>query len=196
MKSAAMISCAASRCSAGACPVGNVRSIARLYASMASDGYHNSPAAALATTAAMLPTEGSAIELKNFRSCYAPLPYGATRLDAKCLPGDFLFLTYDIEGLKFDEQTGKASFVTVLELFDENAKLIFNKETPNEVIAQLGGSRPQRFLKRGECGFGALIDLGLFAQLVHHGGVIEELVFELCECAFKGFNLLLRAEVN
>ena len=88
-----------------------------------------------------LPTEASAIELKNFRSCYAPLPYGATRLDAKCLPGDFLFLTYDIEGLKFDEQTGKASFVTVLELFDENAKLIFNKETPNEVIAQLGGSR-------------------------------------------------------
>lgn len=87
------------------------------------------------------PSLAPALELKNFRACYAPLPYGATRADAKCLPGDFLFLTYDIEGLKFDDKTGKASFVTVLELFDDQAKLIFNKETPNEVVPHLGGSR-------------------------------------------------------
>jgi len=87
------------------------------------------------------PAVAPAVELKNFRACYAPLPFGATRADAKCLPGDFLFLTYDIEGLKFDDKTGKASFVTVLELFDDQAKLIFNKETPNEVVPHLGGSR-------------------------------------------------------
>jgi hypothetical protein len=87
------------------------------------------------------PALAPAVELKNFRACYAPLPFGATRADAKCLPGDFLFLTYDIEGLKFDDKTGKASFVTVLELFDDQAKLIFNKETPNEVVPHLGGSR-------------------------------------------------------
>ena len=88
-----------------------------------------------------LPSAATAIELKNFRSCYAPLPFGATRPEAKCLPGDFLFLTYDIEGLKFDPENGKASFVTVLELFDSKPALIFKKETPNEVIPQLGGSR-------------------------------------------------------
>jgi hypothetical protein len=97
------------------------------------------PLLALAMLA--VPALAPAIDLKNFRSCYAPLPFGATRPEAKCLPGDFLFLTYDIEGLKFDDKTGKASFVTVLELFDDKAKLIFKKETPNEVVPQLGGSR-------------------------------------------------------
>ena len=71
-----------------------------------------------------------ALELKNFRPCYAPVPFGANRTDAKCLPGDFIFLTYDIEGLKFDDKTGKASFVTILELFDSKANLVFNKEDP------------------------------------------------------------------
>lgn len=90
----------------------------------------------------ILPGAASALELKNFRPCYAPLPFGANRTDGKCLPGDFLFFTYDIEGLKFDEKTGKAKYVTVIELFDSQAKPLFPaKETPNEVVAQLGGSR-------------------------------------------------------
>lgn len=88
-----------------------------------------------------VPTAAPAVELKNFRACYAPLPYGATRADAKCLPGDFIFVTYDIEGLKFDEKTGKASFVTVLELFNDQAEKILHKETPTEVVPHLGGSR-------------------------------------------------------
>ncbi|MCI0685303.1 MAG: hypothetical protein L0Y71_24660 [Gemmataceae bacterium] len=97
------------------------------------------PLAIVALLAA--PAAAPAVELKNFRVCYAPLPFGATRVDAKCLPGDFLFVTYDIEALKFDDKTGKASFVTVLELFDAQAKEIFKKETPSEVVAHLGGSR-------------------------------------------------------
>jgi hypothetical protein len=91
--------------------------------------------------ALLVPASASAVEIKNFRPCYMPVPYGATRQDVKCLPGDYIFFTYDIEGLKFDEKTGKASFVTILELFDAKATLVFKKETPNEVIPQLGGTR-------------------------------------------------------
>jgi hypothetical protein len=89
-----------------------------------------------------VPGSASALELKNFRPCYAPFPFGATRTDAKCLPGDFLFFTYDIEGLKFDDKTGKASYVTVVEVFDPKQARVFGpKETPGEFVPQLGGSR-------------------------------------------------------
>lgn len=82
-----------------------------------------------------------ALELKNFRPCFAPLPFGANRTDAKCLPGDFLYFTYDIEGLKFDDKTGKASFDTIVELFDAQATKLLDKRTPNTMAAHLGGSR-------------------------------------------------------
>src|SRR5438094_45403 len=69
-------------------------------------------------------------------------PLGATRADTRCLPGDALFLSYDIEGLKFDDVSGKANYTTILELFDKDAKAVFDpKKTPNEVTAQLGGTR-------------------------------------------------------
>ena len=98
--------------------------------------------AIMALAVLALPTPSFAVELKNFRVCYAPLPLGATRPNDKCLPGDFLFLTYDIEGLKIDDKSGKANFVTVLEIFDEKANPVSpRKETPNEVVLQLGGSR-------------------------------------------------------
>jgi hypothetical protein len=98
--------------------------------------------AALFAILLSMPASALAVEIKNFRPCYAPLPFGATRTGVKCLPGDFIFFTYDIEGLKFDPKTGKASFVTILELFDDKAKPVFDaKKTPNEVIPQLGGTR-------------------------------------------------------
>ena len=83
----------------------------------------------------------NALELKNVRARFAPVPFGAVRSSVKCLPGDFLFITYDIEGLKFDDKTSKANYLTVLELFDPKNALIFKKDTPNEVIPQLGGTR-------------------------------------------------------
>lgn len=86
----------------------------------------------------LMPGLAGALELKNVRPSYGPL--GAYRTDLKCLPGDVLFLTYDIEGLTFDK-TGKASYLTTLELVDSGNKVIFKKDTPNEVVAQLGGTR-------------------------------------------------------
>ena len=84
-----------------------------------------------------LPGSSSAVEIKNIRPCYAP--FGATRFDTKCLPGDVLFITYDIEGLVVKDD--KVSYVTILELLDSSGKSIFKKETENDVVPQLGGTR-------------------------------------------------------
>ncbi len=81
----------------------------------------------------------TALELTNVRPSYGPL--GATRVNTKCVPGDSLFLTYDIEGLKINEKTGRASYVTTLELIDGTGQVAFKKETPNDVAPQLGGTR-------------------------------------------------------
>lgn len=79
------------------------------------------------------------LDLKNVRLSFGP--QGATRTENKFLPGDYLFMTYDIEGLKFDDKTGKSNYKTTLEVWDSNKKKIFQKDTPNEVTAQLGGTR-------------------------------------------------------
>jgi hypothetical protein len=90
----------------------------------------------------VLPAVADAVEIKNFRPCYAPLYLGTERKSDKLLPGDVLFATYDIVDLKTDPKTGKASFVTIVELFDASAKSLFEpKETPNEVAFHLGGTR-------------------------------------------------------
>jgi hypothetical protein len=88
---------------------------------------------------ALIGTASPALELKNVRPSFGPL--GATRTDVKCLPGDVLFINYDIDGLKFDEKNGKANYTTILELIDSNNKVIFRKDTPNQTISQLGGTR-------------------------------------------------------
>lgn len=85
----------------------------------------------------LLPNLCEAVEIKNIRPCYAP--FGATRLEPKCLPGDVLFLTYDIENLTLKD--GKASYITILELLDDKGKSIFKEETKNNVVPQLGGAR-------------------------------------------------------
>lgn len=92
----------------------------------------------LAGLLVLTPSAAQALELKNIRPSYGPL--GATRLDSKFLPGDYLFITYDIDGLKLDDKN-KASYVILLEVFDANAKAIFKKETPNVIIPQLGTTR-------------------------------------------------------
>jgi hypothetical protein len=89
-------------------------------------------------TLCLCPSLSSAVDIKNIRPCYGPL--GATRFDKKCLPGDVFFMTYDLENLALDK-TGKASYTTTLELLDAQQKVLFKKETPNDVVPQLGGTR-------------------------------------------------------
>ena len=80
------------------------------------------------------------LKLKNQRLCYGPV--GATRADSKFLPGDYLCLTYEIDGIKIDAKTGKAKFLTHMELINlKTQKKEFEKPTPSEVVAMLGGSK-------------------------------------------------------
>jgi hypothetical protein len=87
----------------------------------------------------LMPLTASALELKNIRPSYGPL--GATRDNPKCVPGDSLFISYDIEGLKINPKTGKANYVTTLELIDSSNQVAFQKPTTNDVVLPLGGAR-------------------------------------------------------
>jgi hypothetical protein len=83
-----------------------------------------------------------AVEIKKLRPCYHPVFLSAARTSDKLLLGDVLFLTYDIDGLKIDPKTKKASFIVVEEIFDSVAKpLEAPKQTPHEVFLHLGGQR-------------------------------------------------------
>ena len=96
-------------------------------------------ASAAALILTLVPAPTFALEFKNIRPCYGPL--GATRTDNKFLPGDLLYISYEIEGLKVDPKSKKAAYVTLLEVFSSTKEKIFSKETPNEMAPQLGGDR-------------------------------------------------------
>jgi hypothetical protein len=83
-------------------------------------------------------TTASAVDLKNIRLRYGPM--GAVRESKLVLPGDLIFMSYDIENLTLDK-AGKASYVTILELLDAQDKVIYDSKTPMEVLPQLGGTR-------------------------------------------------------
>jgi len=87
----------------------------------------------------LCPFPAQALELKNIRPSYGP--FGATRLETKCVPGDFLFITYDIEGLRINNKTFRANYTTTLELFDSTNTVAFEKKYTNDVALPLGGTR-------------------------------------------------------
>jgi hypothetical protein len=87
----------------------------------------------------LIPGSVQALELKNVRATCGP--FGVPRLETKFLPGDVLFLHYDIEGLQIDPETGLAQYLVGMELFDSADKSIFKqKDTPAQVVAALGGT--------------------------------------------------------
>lgn len=87
---------------------------------------------------ALWPLRASALELKNVRPSYGPL--GAYRASNTWVPGDSLFITYDIDGLTTQAKTGQASYVTTLELIDAANKVVFSNKSQNKVNLPLGGS--------------------------------------------------------
>lgn len=89
--------------------------------------------------ASLCPARAWSLELKNVRPTHGP--FGAVRTDAKILPGDFIFMMYDVEGLKVDPKTRKASLVTIVQLADSNDVIQFQKENPMDVQVTLGGDR-------------------------------------------------------
>jgi hypothetical protein len=87
----------------------------------------------------LCPLAAGALELKNVRPAYGPK--GATRTDVKCVPGDSLFITYDIEGLTVHNKTFRANYLTTFELFDGAGQSVEKRETRNNVALPLGGTR-------------------------------------------------------
>ncbi|MBI1832552.1 MAG: hypothetical protein HYR84_14015 [Planctomycetes bacterium] len=83
--------------------------------------------------------QASAVDIKNIRACYGP--FGATRTGkAECLPGDKLWITYDIEGLVVDPKTKKVTYETTLELLDSKNKTFFKDPVTTDTIPAFGGT--------------------------------------------------------
>src|SRR5262245_4838676 len=84
--------------------------------------------------------QASALEVKNVRLTHGL--FGATRTDAKFLPGDYVFLMFDIDGLTTDTKSGKVSFEAVREILDGSKNSIYSKKLPPvELQLMQGGSR-------------------------------------------------------
>jgi len=99
----------------------------------------------------LLPNPVSSVEIKNVRSTYGPVAVdragnqptlgGALRTDKKIMAGDFIYLMFDIDGLKVDSKTGQAKYELSYALVDKNGKVVVKGETtPLEVRLPLGGT--------------------------------------------------------
>ncbi len=99
-------------------------------------------ALAAATLAPAQPPAGS-LQLNNVRLTTGEL--GPARKDAKLLPGDVLFIAFDIDGITIDAD-GKALYTMGMEVTDGANKLLF-KQDPRELgdfVPLRGGKLPAR----------------------------------------------------
>ena len=96
--------------------------------------------AALAVSAVMTaaPADAGALQIKNDRFTYGV--YGQVRTDTQVLPGEIVFVAFDVDGLQTLDD-GTASYTTALELLDKGGKSLF-KETPVErkALLPMGGN--------------------------------------------------------
>jgi hypothetical protein len=87
----------------------------------------------------LLPGRAGAVDLKNVRMCYGVM--GATRHSKQVQQGDYLYLTFDIDGLAVEAKTRRASYVTTIELLDSKQTVLSKQMTPVDATLQLGGGR-------------------------------------------------------
>jgi len=85
---------------------------------------------ALTLAAVSVGQEPAGLQLTNVRMTVGEL--GPTRKESKMLPGDVLFISYDIDGLTI-ETDGTAKYTMAMEVADAAGKLIF-KQDPRELI--------------------------------------------------------------
>lgn len=85
-----------------------------------------------------LPAPGS-LTLGNPRATHGEL--GSVRQEAKLLPGDIFFLSFDIEGIKVTN-TGRVKYSMLMEVIDSTGKSIFKQQpVEREDFLPLGGSK-------------------------------------------------------
>jgi hypothetical protein len=87
------------------------------------------PTLALAAALSLAPAQGG-LQLTNNRLTIGEL--GPTRTSNKLVPGDLLFIGFDIEGLTIDPE-GTARYTMAMEVTDAGGKIIF-KQDPRELI--------------------------------------------------------------
>jgi hypothetical protein len=94
---------------------------------------------ALAALLTFAPAQGAGVSVNNVRLTYRDL--GPTRPDAKYLPGDVVFISFDIEGLKVND-SGEVTYSMGMELLDKVGKAISSfPPTKASVSLPLGGNR-------------------------------------------------------
>jgi len=99
-------------------------------------------ALAAAAALSLAPSQPDGLKLTNVRWTIGEL--GPTRKEAKLLPGDLLFIGYDIENLTIDAE-GYAKYSMAMEVSDAAGKSIF-KQDPRELsdFIPLRGKIPAR----------------------------------------------------
>jgi hypothetical protein len=97
----------------------------------------------LVATLGLLPGRAGQLSVENARFTRGVL--GPTRDAARALPGDTLYLCFDVEGITVDD-AGKVRYSTALEVTNPEGKAVFKQDPrSHEVAAALGGSRITAF---------------------------------------------------
>jgi hypothetical protein len=93
--------------------------------------------AALAFAPAQAPA--GSLNLTNVRTTYGEL--GGTRADAPLLPGDVLFVGFDIEGVSVDPE-GRVVYTMAMEVADKAGKPVFKQDPAQKIdFVPLGGNK-------------------------------------------------------
>jgi hypothetical protein len=98
---------------------------------------------ALAAALTATPAQAGGLKLSNVRMTIGEL--GPTRPNARLIPGDILFIGYDINGLTIDPE-GVAKYKMSMEVVDAAGKSIFKQDPRelNDYIPLRGNSIPAR----------------------------------------------------
>jgi hypothetical protein len=87
----------------------------------------------------MAPAQPGPLKLTNVRSTYGEL--GGTRPEAKLLPGDVLYVAFDIEGITIAAD-GRAQYRMAMDVTDKNGKAMFKQDPADKIDDYpLGGTK-------------------------------------------------------
>jgi hypothetical protein len=94
---------------------------------------------ALAAALAIAPGRTSELALSNVRLTYRD--FGSTRADARYLPGDVFFLSFDMDGLKINDD-GEVGYSMGMDMLDKVGKAVFSAPPgQSRVQLPLGGTK-------------------------------------------------------
>src|SRR5687768_12268966 len=99
----------------------------------------------VAAALGLAPNQGGPLTLTNVRLTYGAL--GAPRAEGKLLPGDQVFITFDIEGITAGAG-GKVLYSMTTEILDAAGKTLFKQEPRElEAVNALGGKSLPAFVE-------------------------------------------------